>query len=469
MADPVILAVDVGTQSVRALLVAANGEILGQAKEPLSPPYLSEYPGWAELPAERFWQALCHAVRAARAQHPSTLVAALALTTQRNSYLALDAKGVPLGPALLWPDQRQVPSLPPLPQPWRALLALPPWHQRVVEARRKAPALRLAHYRPKQWQRCHTLATLSAYLTQRLTGRCVDSLASQVGYLPFNYHQKTWYPQGHWRWAAFGLHPDQLYPLLPPGSEAGTLNVPSQQALGLTPMPVLVTGGDKACEVLGCGGQHRGVLNISLGSAISLNLYSPDPINAGLLMPPYPAATPEGFLTERLLPQGMAMLDQLIQRYSVGPGQASLQAGLVHPPAAALVESLRALWPRLAGDDAAMAELDSLHHQWGLAALYRAAVAVILETIQTQAQQLARRHRIVLSHCRVAGGGSRSLPLLQCLANHLNLPVQRMHTNEASALGAAVCGALALGWHPDVESAQQAMCHPQAAVLPHSD
>ena len=46
-----ILAIDVGTQSVRALLFDARGDLLGRAKVPIEP-YVSPQPGWAaSIPA----------------------------------------------------------------------------------------------------------------------------------------------------------------------------------------------------------------------------------------------------------------------------------------------------------------------------------------------------------------------------------------------------------------------------------
>ena len=55
-----LLAIDVGTQSVRALLFDLQGELIHKERVPIEP-YRSERPGWAEQPAEYFWNTLCTA------------------------------------------------------------------------------------------------------------------------------------------------------------------------------------------------------------------------------------------------------------------------------------------------------------------------------------------------------------------------------------------------------------------------
>ena len=50
-----ILALDAGTQSVRAIIFDLAGNMLGLRKESL-PPWDAPSPGWAETPAEAFWE-----------------------------------------------------------------------------------------------------------------------------------------------------------------------------------------------------------------------------------------------------------------------------------------------------------------------------------------------------------------------------------------------------------------------------
>jgi glycerol kinase len=58
--QPTILAIDNGTQSVRALLFDLQGNIVAKSQVMLEA-YFSEQPGWAEHDPEDYWQALCKA------------------------------------------------------------------------------------------------------------------------------------------------------------------------------------------------------------------------------------------------------------------------------------------------------------------------------------------------------------------------------------------------------------------------
>ena len=55
-----ILAIDNGTQSVKAIVFDLEGQLLAKELVPFTP-YFSEKPAWAEQDPEIFWQTLCQA------------------------------------------------------------------------------------------------------------------------------------------------------------------------------------------------------------------------------------------------------------------------------------------------------------------------------------------------------------------------------------------------------------------------
>ena len=60
--EPTLLALDCGTQSLRALLFSSRGELLEKVKRDYEP-YVSPHPGWAEQDAELYWRCLCEVVQ----------------------------------------------------------------------------------------------------------------------------------------------------------------------------------------------------------------------------------------------------------------------------------------------------------------------------------------------------------------------------------------------------------------------
>lgn len=53
-----IMSIDIGTQSVRALVFSSEGEEIANERM-LNELYYSLKPGWAEVPANNFWENVC--------------------------------------------------------------------------------------------------------------------------------------------------------------------------------------------------------------------------------------------------------------------------------------------------------------------------------------------------------------------------------------------------------------------------
>src|SRR5690348_4284997 len=126
------LAIDVGTQSVRALLFDPAGTLVAMGRVPIEP-YTSPQPGWAEQDPEVWWAAIGEACRrlwaaettggAGRdgARPDPSSVAGVAITTQRVTLVVADEDNQPLRPAIVWLDQRRTEGLPAVGGPWGLL------------------------------------------------------------------------------------------------------------------------------------------------------------------------------------------------------------------------------------------------------------------------------------------------------------------------------------------------------------
>ncbi|MEN4099542.1 MAG: FGGY family carbohydrate kinase, partial [Anaerolineaceae bacterium] len=79
-----LLAIDNGTQSVRALVFDPRGNLIARQRSVIQP-YYSDRPGWAEQNPEVFWNALCAACQGLWQIDglDRSSIAAVALTTQR--------------------------------------------------------------------------------------------------------------------------------------------------------------------------------------------------------------------------------------------------------------------------------------------------------------------------------------------------------------------------------------------------
>jgi len=107
MAEPLLLALDQGTTSTRAILFDATGKGLAEAGRPLEQFYPAD--GWVEHDAEEIFAASVSVLREAleKAGKAAVDVAAIGVTNQRETVVIWDRKtGQPIHKAIVWQDRR---------------------------------------------------------------------------------------------------------------------------------------------------------------------------------------------------------------------------------------------------------------------------------------------------------------------------------------------------------------------------
>ena len=100
-----VLGVDVGSQSIKAVLVDEDGDVVATGSAALT--MVHEHDGWADQDPHTYCTALRDAVRAAAAEGvQADRVVAMGLGSQVDGVVACDADGAPLRPAIIWLDKR---------------------------------------------------------------------------------------------------------------------------------------------------------------------------------------------------------------------------------------------------------------------------------------------------------------------------------------------------------------------------
>ncbi|MFK8016024.1 MAG: FGGY family carbohydrate kinase [Gammaproteobacteria bacterium] len=479
MTDKTILVIDVGTQSTRASLIDATGRTVALSKVSAAAPQESS-PGHAEVDVDHVFERMrsaCLALRELDDQRYAT-VSGVTLTTQRATTVFLDAQDRPLRPAMLWSDQRRVESPKPVGGPMGLAIALSGATQTVNALRGRSPLLWLAKHEPRLFAASRRVVFLSSYLLFRLSDRWVDSAASQVGYLPFNFRQRNWYTPRNWRWRALGLRSDhQLVSLVAPGTPIGVVGNAAAQALGLkSETPILAAAADKACEVLGSGGLEPGTTCVSFGTAATVNLIHDRFATVERFRPAFGSADGRGFLSEVQIALGFSRVTWFLREFGADlleqpesrPAEAQLDAYLTKSRAqrGALVVDPFFASVVLPLTPAMRAETEIRIKQHGRALVYRALMESLMLDLKQALIRLERRRATRASEVIIAGGGARSDPLMQLAANVFGRPALRAAAPEASSLGAAICAAVALGWHPDFTTAVSHMIGPATRFLP---
>ena len=101
---PSVLAIDLGTSGVKVALIDDLGQVHASASAPLTTTFTGD--GGAEQDADVWWDAIGTCARAIVAQHDRDDVAAVAVTTQYMSIVAIDERGHPVTPVIMWMDGR---------------------------------------------------------------------------------------------------------------------------------------------------------------------------------------------------------------------------------------------------------------------------------------------------------------------------------------------------------------------------
>src|SRR5208337_301555 len=89
--------------------------------------------------------------------------------------------------------------------------------------------------------------------------------------------------------------------------------------------------------------------------------------------------------------------------------------------------------------------------------IYRAILEGIAYALKEGAKRTETKNGVPITRLRVAGGGSQSREAMQLTADVFDLPAERPHTYETSALGAAMDAAVGLKIYPDFSGAVRAM------------
>lgn len=466
-----LLALDVGTQSVRAIVFDADGHLLA-SRQVLIEAYVSPQPGWAEQDPEVYWKALGEACRGlwADGEVRPAQITGLSLTTQRATMVCLDAGGAVLRPATVWLDQRRCTAPPDLGPMWRTLFALAGAGPLIAHFQAEAKANWFAQHQPELWRDTAKYLFLSGFLLHRMVGEYVDSVGSQVGYVPFDYKRLSWAADSDFKWRAVAVRPSQLPRLVAPGQPLGELSRMAATWLGLPAgVPVIAAAADKACEVLGCGALEPDVAQLSFGTTATVNTTQTRYVEVQRMLPAYPAAVPGAWNTEIQIYRGFWMVSWFKREFAHrevalaaerGVAVESLFDELVKGvPAGSMGLTLQPYWspgvrdpgPEAKGSVIGFGDVHTRAH------VYRAILEGLVYGLRAGAEQIQRRTGRRIRRLLVGGGGSQSDTAMQITADVFGLTAERPEVYETSALGAAMNLAVGLGLHADYATAVRRM------------
>lgn len=257
------LGLDIGTSSIKALLVDRSQAVLAQASVPLEvqrPRVL-----WSEQAPEAWWAATEIAVAELRAQHPDawSRLRAIGLSGQMHGATLLDADGAVLRPAMLWNDGRsgaqcatisvRVPDL----TERAGNIAMPGFTAPKV--------LWVAEHEPAVFAATRYVLLPKDYVRYRMTGAMVSDPSDASGTLWLDVGRRDW---DDTLLAAVGFTRANVPTLVEGSAVSATVSATVAAAWGIgAEIVVAGGGGDNAASAVGIGATRAGEGFLSLGTS----------------------------------------------------------------------------------------------------------------------------------------------------------------------------------------------------------
>lgn len=457
-----LLAIDQGTSATKAVLVDLTGAVHARASVPIGQQF--PQPGWAEQDALEIWRSAQEVVRLALADVDATRVAAVGLSTQRESMLLWDrSSGEPLGPLLGWQDTRGAAQCARL----RA-----EGHEAEVRTRTglpldamfsasKASALLDAHdldrARSRAGELC--LGTVDSWLLWRIGGQHLIETGNAARTQLLDLTTRTWDP---WLLELFDVPVEAL-----PRVVAST--GPFVRCSDLAPLDpsVAVTGvlGDSHAALFAHAGWLPGQVKVTYGTGSSVMTVTPSPPgeSTGVARTIAWELDEPAYALEGNIRSSGATLSWLAAVFASTPAQIAAAAG---PSSGGVV-----LVPAFTGlgapwwDDSVRATITGISAGTRLEHLARAgleAIAFQVEDVIAAAEEAGDAIGTILAD----GGPTTNVTLMQLQADTSGRHVAASQVAELSALGAAHLAGLGAGlWSLDD---LEALARPSTGYEPRS-
>ena len=473
-----ILAIDAGTTSMKAAIFDLDGRLLGIDRQEYQ--LLMPSPAIVELDAEVYWRACCLAVRNAIRESGAgpSQVAAVCISSQGETLICLDKKGLPARNAIVWLDNRSVQEAAAIAREFGAEHLFHVTGQPDVAP--TWPACRILWIRdhePEIFARTSRFLLLEDYLLYRLTGEYATELCLQSDSLLLDINTRTWWQP---MFGFLGIGPERLGALMEPGQVVGPLSRSGADALGLTTKTLAVTGAmDQMMGAVGAGNIVPGIATEATGGALAIIATLASPLFDPQRRVPchYHARTGTYCLMPWAQTAGMALKwfrDQFYYLESQMAYASNLEPYDLMTRAADTVpagsDGLVVL-PHLEGT--ACPEFNPAAKAVFFGATLRHTKAHFVRGIMESVAYMLKKNLDLLEglgigveEVRSIGGGARSDLWLQIKADVLQKPVATVEVEEAALLGAAITGAAGTGIFASLEEGVSRMVRLKERIEP---
>lgn len=275
---------------------------------------------------------------------------------------------------------------------------------------------------------------VSGFLNYQLTDEFSDSVASQIGHIPFDYKKQDWTNPKDWLEFGLKLFPvpkEKLSTLVPAGKELGKVTQKTSALTGLPKgVPVIACGSDKGCETLGMGVLEETMASLSFGTIATVQTTMNKYMEPLPFIPAYPAAIPGYWNPEMEIFRGFWMVTWFKNEFAFSevqeatekdiPVEVVMDQLLRDTPPGAMGLILQPYWSPNFGEKNAKGAMIGFGDVHKKAHVYRAVIEGLGYGLLDRTKQLEKRGKLKFKQFTVSGGGAQSDEVCQIIANIFN-------------------------------------------------
>ena len=277
MAPKNILAIDVGTQSVRAAVVAADGRIAGIAQ--IQHDVDSPKPGWAQQRPDSWWDETRRAIGKVLAETnvAADSLAAVSACGQMHGTVGIDEQGqVATEWVQLWCDKRCQPQCEAVRRANDEMQLAAVTGNPIVPSWVGLKARWIKENQPDAYRRTRWFLVPKDFINYRLTGVVATDPSEASGSFLWDWQTDNYAPRLA---GVVGVELDRFAPAHPSHAVIGTVTESAARATGIPAgTPVVAGGGDFPVSMLGFGIVGEGIASDVTGTSTLFAMHSPKPL-----------------------------------------------------------------------------------------------------------------------------------------------------------------------------------------------
>ncbi len=463
------LGIDLGTSSVKVLVINQDNKIIGDASREYPVSYPKEK--WAEQDPTDWWTETKNAIKDVVKKYdiPKDGIKSMSFSGQMHGLVALDENNDVLTPAILWCDNRTEEECEDITNHFGQDKLSEYTGNKALTGFTAPKILWVKKNLPEVFQQIRHIMLPKDYVSFKLTGNYSTDVSDASGMLLLDVKNRTWSKE---MLDYLEIEESMLPKLYESYQVCGNVAPSVLEELGLEGEIVVAAGaGDQAAGAVGTGTVVEGIVSVTLGTSgvvfAAHEEYAHDQENR---LHAFCHANGK-YHSMGVMLSAASCLKWWVDTVQKGMNFEDLleEATTIESEDKNLV-----FLPYLMGERTPYADPDAKGAFVGMTMLTNRGhmTKAVLEGVSyglKDSMEILKDIDVPIKEVRVIGGGAKSPLWKQILADMFAVEIQEINTNQGGALGAAILGAVAAGHFKDVAQGCQAMIKVTNTVKPNPE